>query len=103
MPKQLPNFRKVKKQWLIYKNNIAKPEQLQPCIIPFKKFEEQPKFITEDKRGGGILVFTDELLQEFEDTLKNQIQNIVCNTTQFTQTEDKKKCEYCAYANMCNR
>jgi len=53
--------------WLVVKNNLAKPEELQPCIIPFKKFEEQPKFILEDVKGGGILKFTHQLLDEFEE------------------------------------
>lgn len=88
--------------WLVVKNNLAKPEELQPCIIPFKKFEEQPRFITEDVKGGGILNFTSELLQEFEDHLKQKISEIIVSSEPFTQTEDDDKCEYCAYASICN-
>ena len=88
--------------WLVVKNNLARPEELQPCIIPFKKFEEQPKFIMEDAKGGGILTFTNELLQEFEDHLKQKISDIIISEQAFTQTEDEDKCEYCAYAGICN-
>ncbi len=88
--------------WLVVKNNIAKAEELQPCIIPFKKFEDQPKFILENVKGGGILNFTDELLQEFENHLKRNIQDMIGNDLPFAQTEDEKKCEYCAYASICN-
>lgn len=88
--------------WLVVKNNLAKPEELQPCIIPFKKFEEQPRFITEDIKGGGILNFTTELLEDFEDHLKQKISEIIVSSEPFTQTEDDDKCEYCAYASICN-
>jgi ATP-dependent helicase/nuclease subunit B len=88
--------------WLVVKNNLAKPEELQPCIIPFKKFEEQPKFIMEDVKGGGILSFSTELLQEFEDHLKQKISKIIVGSEPFIQTEDEDKCEYCAYASICN-
>jgi hypothetical protein len=88
--------------WLVVKNNIATAPELQPCIIPFKKFEEHPKFIMEDKKGGGILEFTNELLQEFEDHLKLKISEILSPTHSFIQTEDEDQCEYCAYAGICN-
>ncbi len=88
--------------WLVVKNNLAKPEELQPCIIPFKKFEDKPRFILEDVKGGGILNFTTELLQEFEDHLKQKISEIIVSSEPFTQTEDEDKCEYCAYAGICN-
>lgn len=88
--------------WLVVKNKLARPEELQPCIIPFKKFEEHPKFIMEDKRGGEILSFTSELLQEFEDHLKQKISEIIISPQPFSQTEDQDKCEYCAYASICN-
>ncbi|MES2567070.1 MAG: PD-(D/E)XK nuclease family protein [Bacteroidota bacterium] len=88
--------------WLVVKNNLATPEELQPCIIPFKKFEEHPKFIHEDKKGGGILIFTTELLQEFEDHLKQKIAEIISSSHSFIQTDDEDKCEYCAYNSICN-
>ena len=88
--------------WLVVKNNLARPEELQPCIIPFKKFEEQPKFIMEDTKGGGILNFTTELLQEFEEYLKHKISDMIIAEQPFTQTTDEDKCEYCAYAGICN-
>jgi ATP-dependent helicase/DNAse subunit B len=88
--------------WLVVKNNLAKPDELQPCIIPFKKFEEQPKFIMEDAKGGGILNFTTELLQEFENHLKQKISQIIVSSEPFSQTDDEDKCEYCAYASICN-
>lgn len=88
--------------WLVVKNGIARPEELQPCIIPFRKFEEQPRFILNEGKGEGILNFTAELLDEFESHLKKQVEAIVNKDRLFSQTEDLKKCEYCAYAPICN-
>jgi CRISPR/Cas system-associated exonuclease Cas4 (RecB family) len=56
----------------------------------------------EDAKGGGILNFTTELLQEFEDHLKQKISEIIVGAEPFMQTEDEDKCEYCAYASICN-
>ena len=88
--------------WLAVKNNIAKAEQLQPCIIAFKKFEEKPRFIIEDIKGNPILNFTNELLADFEAHLIIEIQKMIDGNTSFIQTEDLKTCEYCAYAAICN-
>lgn len=89
--------------WLVVKNNLAKPDELQPCIIPFKKFEDKPRFILENvKQNAGILKFTTELLQDFEDFLKNEIIQIISQTNSFSQTQDLDKCTYCAYSTICN-
>lgn len=88
--------------WLVVKNGIARPEELQPCIIPFRKFEEQPRFILGEDKADGILNFTEELLQEFEFHLKKEIETIVNRNRLFDQTPDLKTCEYCAYAGICN-
>lgn len=88
--------------WLIVKNNLARPEELEPCIIPFKKFEEQPKFILSENKQEGKLIFTHELLLEFEHRMKQEIENIMNTALLFDQTDDLKKCEYCAYAPICN-
>lgn len=88
--------------WLVVKNNLAKPEELQPCIISFKKFEEKPRFILENKdRNAEVLAFTEELLEEFESYLKTEVLQIL-GSGNFIQTDDLDKCTYCAYASMCN-
>jgi ATP-dependent helicase/nuclease subunit B len=86
--------------WLVYKNNIEQPAELRPCIIPFKKFEKQPKFIQQNKHP---LVFTKELLNEFEMNLINFIGEIMDEKKSFIQTEDLDICEYCAYKTICIR
>jgi hypothetical protein len=86
--------------WLLYKNKMAQPHELKPCIIPFKKFEREPKFISQNK---GQLIFTEALLNEFEDHLKQFISCILDEKNAFLQTEDLDVCEYCAYKAICNR
>lgn len=88
--------------WLAVKNNIAKPEELQPCIIPFRKFEETPRVISTEGKKSEVMNFTQDLIQEFEEHLKQQISNIISTSTNFNQTEDLDMCEYCAYATICN-
>lgn len=88
--------------WLVVKNGIAMPAELQPCIIPFRKFEEQPRFILGGEKSEGILNFTEELLGEFEFHLKKEISAIVNRKQRFDQTPDLTTCEYCAYAGICN-
>lgn len=88
--------------WLVVKNGLAKPEELLPCIIPFRQFEEVPRFISDETKKGEALMITHELLNEFEYYLRNEIESILSNPDHFNQTEDLDKCEYCAYAGICN-
>ncbi|MBS1636933.1 MAG: PD-(D/E)XK nuclease family protein [Bacteroidetes bacterium] len=87
--------------WLAVKQGIAKPEELMPCIIPFRKFEEQPRFIYEGKQKQPLL-FSADLLRNFEYFLADYIRGMIAPGTSFTQTEDPDQCTYCAYARMCN-
>ncbi|MCC6369539.1 MAG: PD-(D/E)XK nuclease family protein [Bacteroidia bacterium] len=87
--------------WLLHKNNFAEPEQLVPCIIPFKVFSEEPKYILgEDKKP---LKFTSALLLNFEEELSKFISGIFASENYFEQTDDLKTCEYCAYNTICNK
>lgn len=88
--------------WLLVKNNLAKPEELLPCIIQFKKFEDTPSFIIDNSKNKTPLVFTHELLQEFEFNLISEIETMLNPNIPFTQTDDLVKCAYCAYSSICN-
>jgi hypothetical protein len=88
--------------WLVVKNDLARPEDLQPCIIPFRQFEDVPRSILNENKKGEALLITHELLNEFESYLRNEIESIISNPDHFNQTDDLDKCEYCAYANICN-
>ena len=88
--------------WLVVKNDLAKPENISPCIIPFKKFEEQPRAIMTDDKKATPLVFTQELIQDFENHLIQNIIEIISTDRAFEQTDDLDQCEYCAYASICN-
>lgn len=88
--------------WLIVKNNMAKPEEVAPCIIAFKKYEDKPKFILTNDKKPQELKFSEELIQDFENHLKQVIETIINMNKPFSQTEDQDKCTYCTYAAICN-
>lgn len=86
--------------WLVYKNKIAEPNQLLPCIIPFKVFNEEPKYIvSSDKKP---LVLTKEFLNEFEQHLKGFVESIFNDDLAFVQTHDADTHEFCPYNAICN-
>lgn len=92
--------------WMVVKNNIAKPEDIEPCIIPFRKFMDEPQKIfsmNEKGKKGDLLIFTNELIQEFENSLIYKIQELFNRDLEFSQTQIIKHCEYCAYKQMCNK
>lgn len=86
--------------WMAWKNNLAVATQLAPCIIPFKVFEKQPRIIKFNKQP---LVFTDELLNEFESYLVKYVETMLDASKPFQQTEEEDHCKYCAYNAICNK
>ena len=86
--------------WLLHKNNFCEPEKLKPCIIPFKNFSEEPKYLLGIDKKSTLL--TKSFLLDFENALKDFIAEIFSPQTPFIQTEDKKICQYCAYNTICN-
>jgi ATP-dependent helicase/nuclease subunit B len=88
--------------WLIYKNKPEFLKQIQPGIIPFKKFLKKPKQITvgKDKQP---LVFDAPLMDEFESHLRKFIGSILDLSMPFVQTEDKDVCKFCDFKVVCNR
>jgi len=86
--------------WLLYKNQAASPEKLMPCIVPFKVFLEEPKYILGlDKKP---FIFNASFFIEFENELKQFIGSIFDRTIPFLQTDDEKTHEYCPYNTICN-
>lgn len=86
--------------WLLHKNNFCEPEKMQPCIIPFKVFSDEPKYILgSDKKP---LEITRQFLDDFEKRLKEFISEIFEGSIPFNQTGDREICEYCAYNGICN-
>lgn len=92
-------FQLIMYAWLLHKNNYCAPEQMQPCIIPFKNFLEEPKYISKDKNP---LAFTNEFLNDFENELRRFIEIIFDKSQPFSQTEDKDLHEFCPFNTICN-
>ena len=86
--------------WLLYKNNAGAPEKLLPCIVPFKVFLEEPKYVLgADKKP---FKFTDQFFNDFESELKCFVETIFDQNTPFVQTDDEKTHEFCPYNTICN-
>lgn len=86
--------------YLLYKNKTAEANQLLPCIIPFKVFVEEPKYILgNDKKP---MVLSDDFFSDFENELKQFISSIVDLSTPFLQTTDEDIHEFCPYKSVCN-
>ncbi len=68
----------------------------------------QPELVisqkAEGKRGTEKkLVFYEDYAAEFEDRLRGLLNEIFNPAVPFTQTEDQKRCGYCAFAGICKR
>ena len=85
--------------WMIFKNGLYQATQLTPCIVPFKNFSDEPKFILSGKE---ILTLTDHFLNDFETELTNYVEEIFNRQIPFTQTEDRDAHKYCPYNTICN-
>jgi hypothetical protein len=84
----------------VYKNKVCAAEKIQACIIPFKVFLEEPKYIKGADKG--ILVMTEKLLDDFETELRLFIGSVFDEALPFKQTEDTELCKFCAYNVICN-
>lgn len=86
--------------WLFYKSQSYIPQELAPCIIPFKNFSEKALYITTENKQR--LVFSSELLSEFEEALRGFVSEIFDRSKDFTQTEARDAHKYCPYNVICN-
>jgi hypothetical protein len=85
--------------------NFKHPENqlpLKPGIINIKEIYSQdfsPYLQLDDSEVGDYREFA----QEYEQGLRGLLEEIVNPQVPFDQTEDKKKCEFCAYKELCGR
>lgn len=85
--------------WLLWKNKVAEPGRMRPCIIPFKVFGE-PRFLL--GTGNQPLRLTEKFLEDFETALSDFVRRIFDPEFPFVQTDDRKVCAFCAYNVVCN-
>lgn len=86
--------------WLAYKNGLATPEHLQPCIMAFKGGQEEPYVLKSEQEQ---MTLTPSFFEAFEQALSRFIAGIFNPQHDFEQTEDSTLCEYCAYQSLCLR
>ncbi len=92
--------------WLVWKNDLCEPEKITPLIIPFRKNEKDREYVkmkSGTRASKENLLFTNELLVDFENHLKAYIQEIFNQNNSFEATSDEKNCEYCTYKDVCGR
>ncbi|MEO6302215.1 MAG: PD-(D/E)XK nuclease family protein, partial [Bacteroidia bacterium] len=92
-------FQLIMYAWLLHKNNYCPAEQMQPCIIPFKNFLEEPKYLKQNKTQ---MIFTLEFLNDFENKLRKFIEIIFDESKPFSQTNDDDLHAYCPFNTICN-
>ncbi len=80
--------------WLARKNNFT--GKINAGIYPLRRIAAGMEMITED------FFITDAIINDFEKNLTALIHKIIF-TSDFLQTNEIKKCEYCAYKAICNR
>jgi hypothetical protein len=90
--------------WLCWKNKLCKTVDIFPCIIPFRSAKGELLYIHKKENKQEIrLIFTDELLLEFEVHLIKLIEEIFNPAIQFNQTENLDNCKFCTYSILCKR
>ena len=84
-------------------NSPVKTAEVQCGIIAFqelyKQNEEYIYYAEIDKK----IVLTAEILQLFEENLKQIFSSILDTVTPFTQTDEEENCKYCDYQGVCNK
>jgi len=84
-------------------NALLKTAEVQCGIIAFqelyKKNEEYIYYAEIDKEK----VLSAEMLQRFEEHLKQIFSSILDVETPFSQTEEEENCKYCDYKGICNK
>jgi RecB family exonuclease len=80
----------------IYKQ-LHPGKKLKAGIYRMKSIRDGIAFLNEGEE------ITEVKLQEFENSLKKLLEEIMDATIPFSQTEDEKRCVYCPYREICNR
>ncbi|HQQ94025.1 MAG TPA: PD-(D/E)XK nuclease family protein [Bacteroidia bacterium] len=86
--------------WLCYKNDVASPDLLRPCIVAFKNYRPEPYFLKKDKAD---LIMDEAFFVSFEKALTEFAGRLFDTGQDFEQTQDQDSCLYCDYSPICMR
>jgi ATP-dependent helicase/nuclease subunit B len=99
-PKLNKSFQLLMYAWLYSKSGKTVPgAALMSGIITFRELSAGLKNVTADESE----LLSPEILEKFEESLKQLLANLFDTSVPFTQTVDLKICGYCAFKTICNR
>jgi CRISPR/Cas system-associated exonuclease Cas4 (RecB family) len=91
----------------LYQNNkentLLKTAEVQCGIIAFQELYKQNEEYIYYAEIAQERILTDEILQKFEEHLKQIFSSILDETTVFTQTDKEENCQYCDYKGICSK
>ncbi len=94
-PKFKEQFQTYFYSYLYWKQSSAKA--VKAGILAVKSLSDGIRFINNDEP------ISSDQFREFEEHLMRLIGEIVSPEKSFTQTDDEKRCQYCAYKEICDR
>jgi len=84
-------------------NSLVKTAEVQCGIIAFQELYKQNEEYIYYAKINKEKTLSAEILQQFEEHLKQIFFSILDVETAFTQTEDEDNCKYCDYRGVCNK
>jgi len=82
---------------------LIQTAEIQCGIIAFQELYQQNDIYIHYAEIDKEQILTQEVLQLFEDYLKQLFSAILDEKTAFYQTEKEENCKYCDYKNICNK
>ncbi len=89
---------------LVYRHTLKEPKTVIPALLFLRKIYREgfdPRLI--DLNSKNPLVNVEEVVQAFEEELRELLQELFDPERPFARTANLKNCEYCAYRKICDR
>jgi CRISPR/Cas system-associated exonuclease Cas4 (RecB family) len=91
----------------LYQNNkqqtLVQTAEVQCGIIAFQELYKQNEEYIYYAEIAKERILTDEMLQKFEEHLKQIFSSILDETRAFAQNDKEENCQYCDYKEICNK